>query len=91
MLEKKIAGQAVTCTVKSFIGDQITGGNAKAQCVNYAEEDLSLFLLQQGYVSVNRTEIYGSLYEAPYIQAELQAQLLKVRSAWQQVSKVKIL
>lgn len=67
-LEKKIGDMAITCTVKAIDTDQLS-----AQCVNDFEEDLSMFLLQQGYVSVNRKEVFNTVYEIPYITAERQA------------------
>lgn len=68
-LEKKIDGRPVVCTTQAKKGNVIS-----AQCINYAEEDLSLFLLQQGLVSADRTSIHGSVYEGPYLEAERVAQ-----------------
>ena len=65
-LEKEIGAQNVLCTIK----DRDDEHNIKAQCINGKEEDLSLFLLQQGYASADRTAIYGSIYERPYLDAE---------------------
>ncbi len=70
-LEKKIGGRNILCVVKNKIDD----GLVKAQCMNSKEEDLSLFLLRQGYASADRKEIYRSIYEAPYIDAEKRAQI----------------
>ena len=69
ILENKIGGKPVVCTTQAKKGNVIS-----AQCINYAEEDLSLFLLQQGVVSADRTSIHGSVYEAPYVEAERIAQ-----------------
>ncbi len=44
-----------------------------AQCVNQDGTDLGLSMIQQGYVSVNRSDINSTLFEAPYLQAERQA------------------
>ncbi len=77
ILEKKIGGEKVLCTVKK----KGPGKVVKAQCINKNEEDLSLFLLQQGYVSADRQEIYGSIYEQPYLNAESQAQQNE-KGAW---------
>ncbi len=45
-----------------------------AQCTNGADLDLGLYMLQQGYAIVNRAIVYGSAFEDPYIQAEMEAQ-----------------
>ena len=68
-LENKIMGQPVTCFVKV-----VDESEYKGQCVNANEEDLSLYLLQSGYVSLNRSEIFSTIYEAPYVEAESLAQ-----------------
>ncbi len=68
-LERKIGEKSVTCTVKG-----IEDGSVQAQCINEREEDLSLYLLQQGYASADRALIYGSIYEEPYLTAEKIAQ-----------------
>jgi len=68
-LENKIGSNPVLCTIKSEDVDSV-----KAQCINQAEEDLSLFLLQNGFVSADRAEIQGSIFEKPYLEAEKQAQ-----------------
>ena len=77
-LEQKVGNNPVLCTVKNKESDHMI----KAQCINSEEEDLSLFLLQNGYVSADRTEIYGSIYEKPYLSAERQAQLAE-NGAWE--------
>jgi endonuclease YncB( thermonuclease family) len=68
-LENKIMGQKVTCTIKAVVDSEY-----KAQCVNANEDDLSLFLLQQGFVTLNRNEIFSTIYESPYVEAESLAQ-----------------
>lgn len=75
-LDNKIGNKPVQCSVKSRDANELT-----AQCVNVDEEDLSLYMLQQGYVSVDRGLVYGSLFENPYLQAENQAQAMK-RGIW---------
>ncbi|MEZ5814592.1 MAG: hypothetical protein R3E13_07755 [Alphaproteobacteria bacterium] len=45
-----------------------------AQCTNSADIDLGLYMLQRGYATVDRAAVYGSVFEAPYIQAEKEAQ-----------------
>lgn len=69
VLEEKIAQKPIECVIKIRNQNDIS-----AQCVNHAEEDLSLYMLQQGYVVVNRELVYGSIYENPYIEAEKSAQ-----------------
>ncbi len=73
LLEDKIAEQAVTCySHEEFVGD------VHAQCLNYLEEDLALYLLNQGAATADRQEIYGTSYEIPYIKAEKRAQSAKL-------------
>ena len=45
-----------------------------AQCTNGQDLDLGLYMLQQGYATVDRGTVYGSVFEDPYIQAEMEAQ-----------------
>lgn len=72
-LENKIGNMPVRCTIKQQHQDSLI-----AQCINSKEEDLSLAMLQQGYVSVDRAAVYGSVFEEPYLQAEQQAQRLNL-------------
>lgn len=65
ILEEKVSGKTVTCTTQARKDDVIS-----AQCINFSEEDLSLYLLQQGLVSADRTRIHGTVYEEPYLSAE---------------------
>ncbi|MCK5383953.1 MAG: thermonuclease family protein [Alphaproteobacteria bacterium] len=65
VLEKKIDGKPITCMTQAKKGNVIS-----AQCINHAEDDLSLFMLQQGLVSADRTVIHGSVYEESYLEAE---------------------
>ncbi len=76
-LEGKIAGKKITCTIKERVGENII----KAQCINYNEEDLSLFLLQHGYATADRAVIHETVYEKPYLEAESQAQSYS-RGVW---------
>ncbi len=69
-LENKIGNSNVLCVVKSKIDNDFV----KAQCINSKEEDLSMFLLHEGYASADRKEIYRSIYETPYLNAEQSAQ-----------------
>lgn len=64
-----IGSDIVECEVK----EQITGA-IFAQCVTDDDVDLSLFMIQQGYVSVDRAAILGTIFEDAYIQAEMRAQ-----------------
>ncbi len=70
-LEDKIGGKQITCTIKAR---STSSSRIRAQCINDREEDLSLFLLQYGYVTADRGDIYGSVYEEPYLSAENKAQ-----------------
>lgn len=67
-LDDKIEGKPVSCFIKDRTGDEVL-----AQCVNANEEDLSLFMIQQGFVSVDRAAVFGTIFERPYIDAENQA------------------
>lgn len=75
-LESKIAGQQIRCHIKTKAGSDLI-----AQCVNAAEEDLSLFMLQQGYVLANREAVYGSIFEKPYVEGEKFAQS-QIKGIW---------
>lgn len=68
-LEEIIDNHPIECSIKSRAGNEIV-----AQCVNDGEEDLSLFLLTQGYAVVDRQSVYGTSFEQPYIEAEMRAQ-----------------
>lgn len=68
-LDNQIGNAAIQCDVK---GNSATA--VLAQCVNDADTDLGLFMLQKGYVMADRASVYGSAYEEPYINAERQAQ-----------------
>lgn len=68
-LDNVIGGKKAECEVKSQ-----EDGKIHAQCVNSNDVDLGLFMLQQGYVTVDRSSVYGSVFEEPYVQAETRAQ-----------------
>lgn len=68
-LEKKIGDASVLCTIKARDNNVIQG-----QCINQSEEDLSLYLLQQGFVSADRPAINGTVFERAYLAAEQNAQ-----------------
>ncbi len=69
VLDNAMGGQKITCELKAREGDRL-----EAQCVNAQDQDLALLMLQQGYVTVDRAAVYGTVYEDAYIQAETQAQ-----------------
>ncbi len=65
-----VVGQGkITCEVKGRDGAAVL-----AQCTNALDQDLSLYMLQEGFVTVDRAAVYGTVFEDPYIQAEMQAQ-----------------
>ncbi|MCB1783726.1 MAG: thermonuclease family protein [Alphaproteobacteria bacterium] len=68
-LDDKISNKPIQCQIK-----EKQDRTVYAQCVNTNEEDLSLFMIQQGYVSVDRAAVYGTIFEKPYIDAEALAQ-----------------
>lgn len=68
-LDNAIAGQKVKCETK----DQ-QDGIIYAQCVNARDQDLSLTMIQQGYATVDRKAVLGTVFEQAYVQAEAQAQ-----------------
>ncbi|MGQ0526815.1 MAG: thermonuclease family protein [Alphaproteobacteria bacterium] len=68
-LDNALAGRKVECEIKARNDREL-----EAQCVNAGDIDLSLFMIQEGYATVERTAIYGTVFENAYIQAETQAQ-----------------
>lgn len=68
-LDNLIGGKKLSCELKAKIGNEY-----RAQCVNDQDQDLSLFMLQQGYVTADRAAVYGTVFEDAYIQAETRAQ-----------------
>lgn len=79
-LDDKIGSAAVECEWKSRSGNKYF-----AQCVNSEDNDLSLFMLQNGYAVADRTVIYNTVFENAYIQAENQAKDLG-QGVWAQQS-----
>lgn len=67
-LDNSIGDEAVQCELKTRYEDYLL-----AQCVNSDDQDLGLLMLQEGYVSVDRGLIYGSVFEKPYLEAEQEA------------------
>jgi hypothetical protein len=68
-LDNAIGKQPVECTLKSRTADTVI-----AQCINHQDLDLGLFMLQNGYVTVDRAAIYETVFETPYLEAEMSAQ-----------------
>lgn len=67
-LEEKIGTRPVLCDI-----EHVENGKISAQCTNSSQEDVSLFLLQQGYVNADRKVLRGTIYEQPYLKAEKEA------------------
>ncbi len=51
------------------------GAPLRAQCLNGQERDISLMLIQSGFVSVNRRDVMGSALAPAYITAERKARI----------------
>lgn len=69
-LEELIGNKKIICTIKKKANaDQ----PLKAQCQNTNEEDLSLFLIQKGFATADRSEIVGTVFESVYLGAEKSA------------------
>lgn len=75
-LENIISGQEVTCHIQARGRDIV-----QAQCVNAKEEDIALRMLQLGYVTLDRSNLYGTVYQDSYLEAEFLAQSSK-RGIW---------
>ena len=69
VLANAVSGGKVECEIKSRKGRDIW-----AQCVNKNDLDLGLYMIQQGYVVVNRGSVFDSVFEDAYVQAEIEAQ-----------------
>ena len=80
-LENILSGKKIQCELKKK-----TATTIYAQCVNTKDIDLGLFMIQQGYVSVDRSVIYGTVFEEVYIHAEMEAQNRGV-GIWAEESK----
>jgi endonuclease YncB( thermonuclease family) len=68
-LDNLIGNRAVQCEMTSRSNSTIV-----AQCVNASDIDIGLFMLQNGHVVADRSAVYGTAFEEPYINAERQAQ-----------------
>src|SRR5262249_47948561 len=73
VLDNIIAARKISCELKSPDPNDV-----RAQCVNAEDQDLSLYMLQQGFATVDRGAVYGTVFEDPYIQAETRAQEKKL-------------
>lgn len=67
-LEAKIGGEPIFC-----MSEGQSDRTFVAQCFNATQEDLSLFLLEEGYVSTDRLAVRDTEYEAIYLDAERRA------------------
>lgn len=72
-LDSAVGAERIRCEMKLREQDRI-----KAQCTNVSDLDLGLFMLQQGLVIADRGAVYGTVFEEPYLQAEVQAQNQKL-------------
>ncbi|MCC6597792.1 MAG: hypothetical protein IT559_03290 [Alphaproteobacteria bacterium] len=72
-LDSALGAERVRCEIKARVAERI-----KAQCTNSSDLDLGLFMLQQGMVTADRSVVYGTVFEGPYLQAEMQAQNQKL-------------
>jgi len=75
-LENLIGGAELECELIT-----VEGKGLNAQCVNGARTDLSHEMLQNGYVILDRPQVYGSVFEEPYLRAEMQARQ-NARGIW---------
>lgn len=80
-LENSIGAGKVECELKKR-----TASTIEAQCTNQSDVDLALFMLQQGYALADRAAVYGTVYEQPYLQAEMDAQR-RGRGIWSTLEK----
>lgn len=79
-LDNAIGATAVECDLKDRRQALIV-----AQCNTANGLDLGLFMLQQGFVTVDRSQVFGSIFEGSYIQAETEAQNRRL-GLWSQTS-----
>lgn len=79
-LANAITGGKVSCEIKKRDASGVL-----AQCENAGDLDLGLFMIQQGYVTVDRGMVYGSVFEDVYVQAEMEAQARNL-GIWGQAS-----
>ncbi len=67
-LDDLIGNQSIQCEMMSRAGKDII-----AQCASINGVDLSLFMIQNGFLVVDRSLVYNTIFEEPYIGAEDQA------------------
>lgn len=77
-LDNIIGKSPLECSLK-----QRDNNTLIAQCINDQDIDLGLYMLQNGFALVDRASVYGSVFEDPYIQAELDAQEQR-KGIWQE-------
>lgn len=73
-LDDRIAGKDILCDMKS----RDAQNRFQAQCIDKEGVDLALYMLQHGFVIVDRTLVYNSVFEDPYLEAEKKAQADKL-------------
>ena len=81
LMDKMIGNEQVNC--------RIMGGRLPelwARCTTHTKEDLALSLLSQGYVVVDRRQIYNSVFASNYFAAQESARLA-AKGVWQFVTE----
>ena len=68
-LDEAVGASAVTCELKGRTSEHLI-----AQCDNAQGLDLGLSLLQQGFLDVDRSQVFDTIYEDPYLAAQRSAQ-----------------
>lgn len=68
-LDNAIGQGKATCEVRKRTDDAIY-----AQCINDRDQDLGLAMIQEGFATVAREDVFGTVFEDAYVQAESQAQ-----------------
>ncbi|MCK6417869.1 MAG: hypothetical protein L6Q57_02880 [Alphaproteobacteria bacterium] len=68
-LDNAMGKAPVECTLRAGAPPRL-----QAQCTNANGMDLALYMLQHGYATTNRGQIFNTVFEDPYVKAEIQAQ-----------------
>ena len=68
-LDEAVGASVVTCELKGRTSEHLI-----AQCDNAQGLDLGLSLLQQGFLDVDRSQVFDTIYEDPYLAAQRSAQ-----------------
>lgn len=68
-LDNAVGTGKVRCEMKNRDGSVIV-----AQCTNPLDLDLGLYMLQRGFAVVDRSAVFDTVFEEPYVQAEKDAQ-----------------